>query len=87
MIVFNANDGEIKITMPDGSYAKVPAAGILFAENDITDALIDLGATLEHSFSTSSGVDFCEEEGFEPGEARVIIERAIEDVHKTLEVI
>ena len=83
-VFFNATEGAIKITMTDGASATVDAAGICYAENDVGDALIDLGANTEDCFLCSSDVDFCEEEGFEAGEARQIIERAIEDLMKTL---
>ena len=86
-VFFTVQEGAIRFTMSDGGSATVDAAGISYAENDVSDAMIDLGVNTTDTFICSSDVDFCEEEGFEPGEARVIIERAIEDVHKTLEVI
>lgn len=83
-VFFNVDEGAIKITMSDGGSATVDAAGISYAENDVGDALVDLGANIEDCFLCSSDVDFCEEQGFEEGEARQVIERAIEDLMKTL---
>ena len=84
-VFFNAQESAIKITMADGYYAVVDAAGISYAENDVADAMLDLGAEADDCFVCSSDVDFCEEEGFEPGEARDIIHKAIADLKKTLE--
>ena len=83
-VIFGAEEGQITISLSDGGYAKVDAAGILFAENDVTDALIDLGAQLTDAFYQSSSIEFGEEEGFEAGEARDITSKAVADFHKTL---
>lgn len=83
-VIFGASEGQIWINVSDGGYAQVDAAGILFAENDVTDALIDLGVQLTDSFYQSSSIDYCEEEGFEAGEARDITSKAVADFHKTL---
>jgi len=84
-VFFNVQESAIKITMDDGYYAVVDAAGISYSENDVADALIDLGANADDRFVCSSDVDFCEEEGFEPGEAGEIIRKAIADLKKTLD--
>lgn len=84
MVIFGAEAGEIWINVNDGGYAKVDAAGILFAENDVTDALIDLGVNPSDDFYNASSIDYCDEEGFEAGEASEIIQKAIADFQKTL---
>lgn len=84
MVIFGAEAGEIWINVNDGGYAKVDAAGILFAENDVTDALIDLGVNPSDDFYNASSIDYCDEEGFEAGEASEIIQKAIADLQKTL---
>ena len=84
-VVFGANEGQITISLSDGGYAKVDAAGILFAENDVTDALIELGVNPSDQFYNSSSIDFDDEEGFESGEARAIVDQAIADLKKTLQ--
>jgi hypothetical protein len=83
-VIFGASEGQIYINMDDGGYSQVDAAGILFAENDVTDSLIDLGANPTDNFYNSSSIDFCEEEGFEAGEAAEIVEKAIDYLQKTL---
>lgn len=83
-IIFGANEGQIWINVDDGGYAKVDAAGILFAENDVTDALVDLGVNHSDVFYNSSSIDFCDEEGFEAGEAIEIVNKAIADLIETL---
>ena len=84
-VFFTVQEGAIRFEMSHGGSATIDAAGICYAENDVGDALIDQGADVDDCFICSSDVDYCEEEGFEPGEARVIIERAIEDLRKTLD--
>lgn len=84
-VIFGADEGQITISLSDGSYAKVDAAGILFAENDVTDALIDLGVNPSADFYNSSSIDFGDEEGFEAGEAGAIVSQAIADLQKTLQ--
>jgi hypothetical protein len=84
-VIFSAEAGEILINVGDGGYAKVDAAGILFAENDVTDALIDLGVNPGDDFYNSSSIDFGDEEGFEPGEARAIVDQALFDFKNTLQ--
>lgn len=83
-VIFGANEGQIWINIDDGGYSHIDAAGILFAENDVTDSLIDLGANPTDNFYNSSSIDFCEEEGFEAGEAAEIIQKAIDYLQKTL---
>lgn len=84
-VIFGAEAGEILINVDDGGYAKVDAAGILFAENDVTDALIDLGVNPSDNFYNASSIDYCDEEGFEAGEAGAIVSQAITYLQKTLQ--
>ena len=84
-VIFGAEAGEIWINVNNGGYAKVDAAGILFAENDVTDALIDLGVNPSDDFYNSSTIDFGDEEGFEPGEAQAIVDQALFDLKLTLQ--
>lgn len=84
-VIFGADEGQITISLGDGSYSKVDAAGILFAENDVTDALIDLGVNPSDDFYNSSSIDFGDEEGFEPGEAQAIVDQALFDLKLTLQ--
>jgi hypothetical protein len=83
-VIFGAEEGVITVHNDNGGYAKVDAAGILFAENDVTDALIDLGVNPGDDFYNSSSIDYCDEEGFEPGEARAIVDQALFDLKLTL---
>lgn len=84
-VIFSAEEGQILINVADGGYSKIDAAGILFAENDVTDALIDLGVNPGDDFYNSSSIDFGDEEGFEPGEARAIVDQALFDFKNTLQ--
>ncbi len=84
-VIFGTEDGKICINVGDGGYSQIEAAGILFAENDVTDALIDLGVNPSDEFYNSSSIDFCDEEGFEPGEAGAIVSQAIFALKNTLQ--
>ena len=84
IVLFDANDGAIRISLENGGFAQVDAAGILFAENDVTDALIDLGVKPTDQFFNAESVEFCEEQGFEFNEAGDIIAKAVSDLKNTL---
>lgn len=83
-VIFDVTEsGEIWINVNNGGYAKVDAAGILLAENDVIDALVDLGVNPGDNFYNAS--DFCDEEDFEAVEARAIVDQAIADFKNTLQ--
>lgn len=83
-VIFGAEEGKICINVDNGGYASVDAAGILFPENDVTDALIDLGVNPSDNFYNSSSIDYCHEEGFEQGEAGETVSLAVKQLTATL---
>ena len=83
-VIFSTEDGKICVNVDNGGYASVDAAGILFPENDVTDALIDLGVNPSDDFYNSSSIDYGHEEGFELGEAGEIVLLAIKQLKETL---
>lgn len=79
-LFFAAEDGELQITAETGGYAKIDAAGVdrEYIANEVAQAIKHVGGGADSSFLKSSSIDFCDEEGFEIGEAEAIIDAAIE---------
>jgi hypothetical protein len=75
MFVFvDATEGKIELHVEQqriGAAASPAALALMFAANNIT---------FGQSIHCSSSIDFCEEEGFEPGAAAMFVTEAIEMV-------
>ena len=69
-VFFGAADGEVTVTID-----QQPVGSASTAE-DLARILMTEGVSTADDCYCSSSVDFCEEEGFEPGAADAMIDRA-----------
>lgn len=71
-VFFSANEGSIELHIEQALIGTAKNA------EDLSKLLIANGVSFQDDLSASSSIDFCDEEGFEPGEAGEIIEAALE---------
>lgn len=79
-VVFGAEDGAITVHNSNGGFARVDAAGMGFDDigMELAEAVLFTGATVRDDFFNSSSIEFCDEEGFEDGEAIGFVTSAIQ---------
>lgn len=88
-IIFGADDGAITVHNSNGGFARVYAAGLRFDEigMELAEAVLFTGATARDDFFNSSSIDYCDEEGFEDGEAIEFVTSAMEFLSNKLETL